>query len=140
MDDDAEAVRLANEAFYRAFRGRSYAAMESIWAKQAPVACMHPGMDVIRGRPEVLKSWRGILSHEGSPQLVCDRVEVHLVGDVAYVTCLEGTAGDPPALVATNVYVREGETWRMLLHQAGPLTRKERLEPLPGPPDPKTWN
>ncbi|RLB51392.1 MAG: DUF4440 domain-containing protein [Deltaproteobacteria bacterium] len=140
MDDDAEVVRLANEAFYRAFRARSYPAMEAIWAKEAPVACMHPGMDVIFGRAEVLKSWRGILAHGGAPKLVCARVEVRLLGTTAYVTCLEGTSGDPPALIATNIYVREDDTWRMALHQAGPLTQKNRLEPLPPPPDPKVWN
>jgi ketosteroid isomerase-like protein len=140
MDDDAKAVHLANLAFYRAFRGRSYTAMEAIWAKRAPVACIHPGMDVISGRVEVLKSWRGILAHEGSPQLVCDRVEIQVLGDIAYATCLEGTSGDAPALVATNIYVREDETWRLLLHQAGPLSRKNRFDPLPNPPDPAKWN
>jgi ketosteroid isomerase-like protein len=135
-----DAVRAINEAFYRAFRERDLAAMEELWAARAPVACMHPGMDAIVGRDRVIESWRGILAHDGAPRLLCTAVEVHLLGDTAFVTCLEGTAGDPPALVATNVFVEEDGAWRIVCHQAGPLNTRSRHAPIEGPPDPHSVN
>ena len=42
---DADAVLAANLEFYRAFTMRDVAAMDALWARDAPVACLHPGMD-----------------------------------------------------------------------------------------------
>lgn len=133
-------VRASNDEFYRAFRERDLEAMEAIWARRAPVALMHPGMDVIVGRVEVMRSWRGILAHEGAPRLQCARVQVHVLGDTAYVTCLEGTAGDRPALIATNVFTREDGLWRMVHHQAAPLSVRVQHDPLGEPPERRTLN
>jgi ketosteroid isomerase-like protein len=134
-----EQVRETNAAFYRAFRERDFEAMDAIWARSNAVACLHPGMDVIVGRDKVMRSWRGILSHENAPRLAESRVEVHLVGDGAFVTCLEGVVGDRPALIATNVFVREGDVWRMVHHHAAPLSVSVDTEPT-GEPDPPVWN
>ena len=46
---DEEAVLAANEAFYRAFAARDFAAMDALWAAEAPVACIHPGWDALVG-------------------------------------------------------------------------------------------
>ena len=40
---DSDAVLAANLEFYRAFATRDLAVMEALWAKTAPVACIHPG-------------------------------------------------------------------------------------------------
>jgi ketosteroid isomerase-like protein len=133
-------IRASNDEFYRAFRERDVDAMDALWARRAPVACMHPGMDVIVGRPEVMKSWRGILGHESAPRLQCARVRVHMLGESAYVTCLEGTAGDRPALIATNVFIREDGLWRMVHHQAAPLSVRVPHEPLGKAPGSRTLN
>ena len=62
-----DAVLFANEAFYRAFADRDIAAMEEIWASEAPVACIHPGWSPVIGRERVLASWRAILANPASP-------------------------------------------------------------------------
>lgn len=139
-DQEEEQVRATNEAFYRAFRERDIDAMDSIWAHTVPVACMHPGMDVVRGRQEVLSSWKGILSHQDAPRLQCARVSVHILGLTAYVTCLEGVAGDRPALIATNVFHREDDVWRMVHHQAAPLSVRVKHGPLLEAEDPGLLN
>ena len=41
MSDD-QALLAANEAFYQAFNTRNLKAMEAIWAKRTPIACIHP--------------------------------------------------------------------------------------------------
>ncbi len=115
---EREAVLFANEAFYRAFADREMAAMEEVWAAEAPVACIHPGWQPLEGREAVLESWRAILSNANSPPIVCRAPRVHMRGEMAFVVCYEDIGGQ--FLVATNVFVREGRTWRIVHHQAGP--------------------
>lgn len=129
MSDDERAVTEANEAFYAAFRARDYAAMERAWVTGPEAFCVHPGWDVIRGRAQVLDSWRRILSSPRAPDIACSRVRVALFGDLAIVTCREGFEGQPGALVATNVFVRQSDGWRMLHHHAGPVAPSERSAP-----------
>ncbi len=110
----------ANSAFYAAFAARDVEAMDALWARQAPVACAHPGWDALRGRDEVMESWRAILLG-GAPQIACTRASAQVLGDVAYVVCHEQVAGG--LLVATNVFVREDGEWRICHHHAGALAR-----------------
>lgn len=126
---DREAVLFANEAFYRAFADRDYAAMEALWAKDAPVLCIHPGWAALTERADVMKSWRSILSNPNSPAMSCHAPEVFFYGDLAAVVCYEGFAGG--YLVATNLFVRQGSRWMMVHHQAGPSSSgpPEREEP-----------
>ena len=58
---DRMALLFANEAFYAAFAGHDYAAMEALWARHAPVACIHPGWGVLEGR-----EWR-LVHHQAGP-------------------------------------------------------------------------
>ena len=140
MDDSEDEIRESNEAFYRAFRERNTEAMESIWARGRPVACLHPGMAPLVGRDEVLESWREILNNEEAPRIVCTKVSIHVLGNVAYVTCLEGSAGSPPALAATNLFAREDGLWRLVHHQAGPLASRGGHQPLDEPAESQTIN
>jgi len=122
----------ANEAFYRAFNGRDTEAMERLWAVRHPVACIHPGWDILDGRDEVLRSWRGVLASGGAPIVACTRAEARVLGEVAYVTCHEvlGRA----RLACTNLFVREDGAWRMVHHQSTPIAPGEaRPEPSAGP-------
>lgn len=131
---EAEAAILqANAAFYRAFSQGSYAAMADLWARGAPVACVHPASAVITGRTSVLESWREILREPPPQEMRCDRPVVHLLGEAALVTCYEGNGKHPAHLSATNVFVLEGGTWRMVHHHAGPLSRPR---PSAAPPSP----
>ncbi|MXZ63673.1 MAG: nuclear transport factor 2 family protein [Chloroflexi bacterium] len=118
--DTDEAVLAANAAFYSAFATRDMTAMDELWAREAPVACTHPGWPVLTGRDDVLASWRGILDNPAAPNIQVTETVVHRFGDAALVFCLEVVDGGPVA--ATNVFVREGDAWRMVHHHAGPVT------------------
>ena len=118
----------ANAAFYRAFEARQSAAMARVWAEHHPVACIHPGWDVLAGRDQVLASWRSILESENAPDISCSLAEAHVLGDVAFVTCHEVLPGG--RLAATNVFAREGRAWRMVHHQATPIAPGQ-ARPLP---------
>jgi ketosteroid isomerase-like protein len=121
----------ANEGFYRAFAARDVEAMASLWAEAAPVACIHPGWDVLDGREEVLRSFRAILESPSAPDVRCTMAQVHLLGEAAFVTCHELVQG--ARLVATNTFVREGSAWRLVHHQASQLAAGQLRRRPPEP-------
>jgi ketosteroid isomerase-like protein len=125
-------VLAANQAFYDAFARRDLVAMERIWAREAPVACTHPGWDALHGREDVLESWRAIIEGGGSPDICCVRPRAVVLGDVAFVTCQEVVPGG--RLIATNLFVKEDGRWLIAHHHAGPLGAVEAEEPR-HPPD-----
>jgi ketosteroid isomerase-like protein len=112
----------ANREFYRAFSRGDFGAMNELWAKHSPVACLHPGATLVSGRAAVLGGWRQILAGAPAWHMVSREPTVHLLGDVAFVTCLEANGDQPAHLVATNIFVYEDRRWRMVHHQAGPLS------------------
>jgi len=118
---DHEAVLFANDAFYLSFAAGDSDGMEALWAETAPVSCIHPGWEALSGRQAVLDSWRSIMA-AGAPSIRCRSPEVQLYGDFANVLCYEEVEGG--FLIATNAFVREGGTWRMVHHQAGPTRGK----------------
>jgi ketosteroid isomerase-like protein len=122
------AVLDANAAFYRAFTDGDYASMSDLWARHAPVACLHPTARALVGRTRVLDSWRQILGATSRFELRCDQPVVHVAGDAAIVTCYEASGDRPAHLAATNVFVLEDGHWRMVHHHAGPVS-----SPVPRP-------
>ena len=114
-------VLAANQAFYEAFARADVAAIDGLWARRAPVACVHPGWDALHGRDEVMASFRAILGN-GAPEVRCTRPSAYVLGESAYVVCGESVGG--AELVATNLFVREDDAWVLVFHQAGPIHRR----------------
>jgi len=117
MSDTAELL-FANEAFYHVFRARDLDAMDGLWARGAPVVCIHPGWQALMTREAVIDSWRGILANPEAPSVACRAARAHLLGGLGIVICYEVLG--PNVLVATNQFLREDGAWRMTHHQAGP--------------------
>ena len=120
-----ENVLSANEAFYDAFCTGDVEAMEAIWAHHRPVSCLHPGWTPLTGRTNVLRSWRGILESPDRPAIQCEEAVAELYGDTAVVLCYEVL--NSAYLLATNIFVREGDAWRLAHHHSG--------GPVPPPAD-----
>ena len=120
---DSDAVLAANLEFYRAFTARDLAAMDSLWARQAPVACLHPGWTALKDREAIIQSWDGILSNPDAPRVTCFDEQVFLYGDVALVLCEEELDGG--TLAASNFFIREDDEWRLALHHAGQIVRRQ---------------
>jgi ketosteroid isomerase-like protein len=115
------AVLFANDAFYAAFAAGDLAAMDEVWAKRAPVSCIHPGWTALDNREAIMASWRGIFAASGGRQtsnIRCVRPEAFLLADAAWVTCYEILSNG--ILIATNVFAREDGAWRMVHHHAAP--------------------
>ena len=116
---EQEAILAANAADYRAFRMGDDALMGRVWQDGA-ITCVHPGWPPIHGRAAVLASYRGIMSNPDQPEVACREEQVFVTGEVARVICVEAVSG--VRLIATNLFLRNGETWRMIHHQASLLT------------------
>jgi hypothetical protein len=114
-------VLAANDGFYAAFAGRDYEAMDRVWAHEAPCACIHPGWNVLTGRGRVMASWKSIFDGGGAPPIQPSNATAHVLGDAAFVVCLENVPG--ATLIATNLFVREDGLWMMVHHQAAPMAR-----------------
>lgn len=131
MADRLDEVIAANREFYRAFAERDAAAMERLWATRAAVTCIHPGWNALAGREAVLRSWRDILGNPGAPRIRCRNETAVLHGEIGLVLCHEVLPDG--LLVATNLFVRENDAWKMIHHQAGPLAEPPAAND-PAPP------
>ncbi len=120
---ERDAVLFANEAFYRAFADRDLPAMDKLWSQRDSIACIHPGWSPLYGREQVMASWRGILSNPRSPAVASRRAQAFMQGDSAFVVCFEEVDG--AFLIATNVFMREADGWKLTHHQAGPVPTPE---------------
>jgi ketosteroid isomerase-like protein len=130
-------VLARNEAFYDAFNTRDIDAMERLWAKLAPVVCLHPGSTALHGRSQVIRSWCSILASDGAPRVVVEGPRVVMLGETAMVLCYERVTdpdtGTGAVLAATNVFVRESGEWRLVHHHSSAIGRivDERERPRP---------
>ena len=111
----------AERAFYSAFVNCDLPAMKKIWADKG-VICIHPGSSPLVGREAVLRSWARILG-SGLPLnlrvVLLSRKQhgdlaVHLVEE----SISQSHASAPSLVVATNVYLRTAQGWRLFEHHA----------------------
>jgi uncharacterized protein (TIGR02246 family) len=124
MTPDQQAVIEANSAFYAALNDGDLDAMSDVWFPADWSECVHPGWTALRGWEAVRESWR--LIFEGSSRLAVSAsdVRVRIIGDVAWVSCVERIATMDADQIhtsmaqATNLFVRHDGRWRMVVHHA----------------------
>lgn len=104
-----------NDTFYRLMRAGDYPSMEQLWADRRVVSCTHPGRAMLIGRDAVMDSWRMILGTH-PPQVWPDEPRALITGRSAFVLNVERVDGQD--LMASNGFVIEHGTWRMINHQA----------------------
>jgi ketosteroid isomerase-like protein len=125
----------AENAFYEALERGDLDAMMAVWAEDEEIVCVHPGGERLTGQDQVRMSWAKVLA-DGS------RVRVHISHQVAISAMMiavhsvqenfsvegergrQGTDLRPAPVVATNVYLRTGAGWRMIVHHASPAPGK----------------
>jgi ketosteroid isomerase-like protein len=124
-------VEAVNAAFYEAFENADLDTMQDLWLDDPETLCVHPGALPVRGTGPINRSWALIMANTPYIQFFLTDVEVSLWDRVASVTCTENVlTGDestgPDAFggakaVATNVFVRTDEGWRLWIHHASPV-------------------
>ena len=110
-------VLFANEAYYAAFQSGNYETMETLWARSVPVTCIHPGANNLSGWELVMESWKSILTNDDLVDMEIVNPTANVYGEIAVVVCYE--VFQEVTLVATNIFVKEENIWKMVHHQAG---------------------
>ncbi|XP_040376380.1 uncharacterized protein LOC102703101 [Oryza brachyantha] len=124
QEDSRSAILAANTRFYNAFKNGDLVTMHSTWAKGDHVYVVHPSAGRISGYDMVMQSWEMVCDadYEFPLQIDLQDVEVHVRGDLGYVTCLElvKTKGSSSwgRQVATNVFEKVDGKWFMCIHHA----------------------
>jgi ketosteroid isomerase-like protein len=131
LEQDRRDVERVNSAFYEAFEAADLDTMRDLWLDDPETMCVHPGGHPVRGTPAISRSWALIMANTPYIQFILTDVETSIVGDVASVACTENVlTGDdstgPDAFggakaVATNVFVRTPDGWRLWIHHASPV-------------------
>lgn len=120
-------VERANASFYKALEECSTKAMEAVWLHESWVRCVHPGSEVVVGWQDVRESWSEIFASTKSIKLSISNLFIKVVGDMAWVECLENIATffeqgfTSGQIQSTNIFIRTGGDWKLVQHHASPL-------------------
>jgi len=127
LKERIEEVTRANQEFYQAFESLDIGRMDRIWAQQEYVTCIHPGWTLRIGWPAVRDSWVLIFNNTFSMKFDLTEIQVQVAGDVAWVICTEnitsrqGETTQESRVLATNLYERVGEQWKIIHHHGSPV-------------------
>ena len=93
------------------------------WEQTDDVVCVHPGWTILRGWINVADSWDRILNGPGHNQFLLTNTSVRVEGDTAWVVLDENlmTDGHAGTIACTNVFRRDGDDWRMVVHHGSPV-------------------
>ncbi len=123
---DNEAVKAANQRFYDAFGALDIDGMESAWENSDRSLCVHPGWSPLVGWDSIRESWQGIFDNATLMHFNLQYVNVAIEGDCAWVTCVENITSVLQGratnfgVLATNIFVRTSQGWRMAAHHGTP--------------------
>ena len=115
--EDAEAQ------FYEAVRDGDLERLMAVWADDDDVVCVHPGGTRVVGPQAVRAAFEAIFAN-GSIAVHPEHVKrVQAMGSAVHSVLerIDIVTVDGPRtgwIVATNVYVKTGEGWRMVAHHA----------------------
>ena len=93
--------------------------MESLWSEADHIVVIHPGWPALTGRRPVISSWKRIMEGGMSPEVSCVDAKATILGETAIVVCTEILSDTE--LVATNIFSKEAQEWKLIHHQSGPL-------------------
>lgn len=118
-------VLSANARFYNSFRNGDLATMQTLWSKGEHVCVVHPGVSGISGYDLVMGSWDLVWADYEFPlEIKIKDAQVHVRGDLGYVTCIEfiKTKGSSwGQQFVTNVFERVNGQWYICVHHATPV-------------------
>jgi ketosteroid isomerase-like protein len=118
----------AEAAFYEALERADLDAMMEVWSDDEEVSCIHPDGPRLTGYEQVRENWSQIfqsgqrLQVNLSDQVIVSGVmfSVHSLHENILVRGEGGISRARSVVIATNVYMRAGSGWRMVLHHGSP--------------------
>ena len=135
-DTAPASAEAAEAAYYEALQRGDLDALMRLWSDDDEPVCVHPGGPRLVGTAAIRHGFEQLLA-DGPLQVFPDRIvrtvalgcAVHNV--VERVQLADPEDGQRYALVlATNVYLKGPDGWRLVLHHASPATAHEAAELL----------
>ena len=126
--DDVEAQ------FYEALREADLDKLMALWADDDEVFCVHPGGPRVVGQQAIRAAFDAVFAGSGRIHVQPERVRRlraldSAVHNVVERVQLQSDAGVQTGfVVATNVYLKTTQGWRMVAHHASPGTAHETPE------------
>jgi ketosteroid isomerase-like protein len=125
--DDIEA------AFYEALQNADLEKLMACWADEDEVVCVHPGGPRLIGIGAIRVAFDAMFANgsirawpEGVRKIESLASSVHNVRERIEVLTEEGPR--EAYVIATNVYHKTAQGWRMVAHHASPGSEREALE------------
>jgi uncharacterized protein (TIGR02246 family) len=123
--------------FYEALQHADLERLMAVWADDDDIVCVHPGGPRVIGPAAIRASFEAIFTHGVIPVEPSQvrRVQtlgsaVHHLVERVHVVTAEGA--QTASVLATNVYVKTAQGWRMVAHHASP----GHVDDAPGGPEP----
>jgi uncharacterized protein (TIGR02246 family) len=120
-------------ALYEAMRRGDVDRLMALWSDDDEICCIHPGGERLLGATAIRASFEAMFGNgtiDAEPQRV-RRLESHSSAVHSVLERIDVmTPKGPQAawVVATNVYVKSAEGWRLAAHHASPGTDAEAQE------------
>lgn len=117
-------VREANRRFYQIVENLNLDEMAEVWLTTPNCRCVHPGGPLLVGWDAVREGWRLLFESVHDLRIELSRLELHMEGSVAWVTCLERTTRttvtgvEHPVYTASNLFVLHQGEWKLAQHHS----------------------
>ena len=130
LEGDADDVE---DAFYDALQSGDLDKLMACWADEDEIVCIHPGGPRVVGAVAIRATFEAMFSN-GSVRAWPERARktqavasaVHSV--LERVEVLRPTGPTQAWVIATNVYHKTAQGWRMVAHHASPGTESDMQE------------
>jgi ketosteroid isomerase-like protein len=126
--DDIEAT------FYEAMQAGDLDKLMSCWADEDDIVCIHPGGPRIVGAASIRAAFEAMFTHGGAIAVRPEHIRrvdsmasaVHSVLERVEVLTAEGPVH--AYVLATNVFHKTPQGWRLVVHHTSPGTQSEAQE------------
>ena len=126
-------------AFYEALQAADIERLMACWADEDDILCVHPSGPRLVGATAIRAAFDAIFGHEGSIHIQPESIRrvdtmtgaMHSVLERIDVMTSEGPV--QAYVLATNVFHKTPQGWRMVAHHASPGTQDEVHEINAGP-------
>jgi ketosteroid isomerase-like protein len=131
LDGDADDIEAA---FYDALQRGDIEKLMACWADEDEIFCIHPGGPRVVGATAIRATFEAMFADGGAVRAWPERVRKTAAIGASVHNVLERVevlaAGGPATawVIATNVYHRTAQGWRLVAHHASPGTTSEIQE------------
>jgi len=131
LEGDADDVEAA---FYDALQRGDIERLMACWADEDDIVCIHPGGPRVVGATAIRATFESMFSGGGAVRARPEKVRKTVAVASSVHNVLERvevlTASGPSVawVIATNVYHRTAQGWRLVAHHASPGTTSEIQE------------